>query len=244
MKLEASPPKSELGKILIDGDVLCYRAAWSADKKSLVDAKRKISEVLNWTLNNASTSIEYDDYHVYLTGNGNFRFDVAVTAPYKGNRDDTPKPRYLKDVREYLMRAHPTTVSSGEEADDLLAIAATKHGPSAIIASNDKDMRQVPCFHYNFNTDEWYSVTEFEGLVSFYQQILIGDRVDNIFGLKGIGKAKSARMLAGCETEEDLWGTVLEAYDGNRERVVENARLVWLRRQEGEIWLPPTERNQ
>ena len=26
------------------------------------------------------------DYRVYLTGKGNFRNDVAITAPYKGNR--------------------------------------------------------------------------------------------------------------------------------------------------------------
>ena len=44
------------------------------------------------------------------------------------------------------------------------------------------------------------------------------------------------------ETEEDLWDAVIKAYDGDIDRVVENARLLWLRRYEGEIWQPPDKR--
>ena len=46
-------------------------------------------------------------------------------------------------------------------------------------------------------------------------------------------------MLKGCNTEEELWEAVLNAYDGDLERVLENARLLWLRRYEGELWEPP-----
>ena len=75
----------------------------------------------------------------------------------------------------------------------------------------------------------------------FYQQILTGDKADNIVGLYGIGPKKSEKLLEHCETEEDLWKAVVEAYDGDLDRIVENARLLWLRRYPEQIWEPPTD---
>lgn len=238
MQLETPPKPDERGKILIDGDVVCYRAAWSADKKEPVDALKKANEVIDWILHNAGATCEYDDFHVFLSGSTNFRKEVAVTAPYKGNRD-SKKPQYLQLVRQYLQDNYPTTVSDGEEADDLLSITATDLGPSAIIASIDKDMLQVPCLHYNFNKDLWFQTEDFEGLVLFYQQILQGDGVDNIIGIPGVGPVKAARLLKGASTESELWAKVVEAFDGDTDRALENARLVWLRRKIGELWEPP-----
>ena len=103
-------------------------------------------------------------------------------------------------------------------------------------------MLQIPCRHFNFIKNEWYDVDEFSGLKFFYKQILTGDTADNIVGLYKVGQVKADKMLEGCETEEDLWDAVLKAYDGDIERVVENARLLWLRRREEELWQPPTER--
>jgi hypothetical protein len=60
-------------------------------------------------------------------------------------------------------------------------------------------------------------------------------------GLYKVGPVKANKILQGCDTEEELWDAVLKAYDGDIERVVENARLLWLRRKEGEIWEPPTD---
>ena len=61
----------------------------------------------------------------------------------------------------------------------------------------------------------------------------------NIVGLYRVGPVKAKKMLEGCETEEDLWQQVLKAYDNDIDRVIENARLLWLRRREGELWEPP-----
>jgi hypothetical protein len=46
-------------------------------------------------------------------------------------------------------------------------------------------------------------------------------------------------MLSEAKTEQDLWEACVKAYDGDVDRVIENARLLWLRRTEGEIWQPP-----
>jgi 5'-3' exonuclease len=130
-------------------------------------------------------------------------------------------------------------VSEGEEADDLIAIAATKYGPETIVASIDKDMLQIPCRHFNFNRGDWKEVDPFEGIKFFYTQMLTGDRADNIIGLFKIGPVKADKILDGCTDEISLWNAVVKAYDGDTTRVVENARLLWLRRQENELWQPP-----
>ena len=94
-------------------------------------------------------------------------------------------------------------------------------------------------WHFNFVKGEWSKVNEFEGIKFFYTQILTGDAADNIKGLHGIGPKKADKLLKDVTTEEDMWDTVIKAYDGDRERVLENARLLWLRRYENELWEPP-----
>jgi 5'-3' exonuclease len=94
--------------------------------------------------------------------------------------------------------------------------------------------------HFNFVKNEHYFITEEEGIKNFYKQMLVGDRVDNIIGIKGIGPVKAERLFKECKSEKELYLTVLEAYDGNEERVLENGRLLWIRRQPNEMWIPPS----
>ena len=138
-----------------------------------------------------------------------------------------------------MIENYQAVVSYGEEADDLISKAAAALDYNCVVASIDKDMLQLPCWHFNFGKNEWTKVTPFEGIRFFYTQILTGDRADNIIGLYGIGPKKAEKLLEGCDTEEDMWETVLKAYDGNLDRVVENARLLWLRRHDDELWEPP-----
>lgn len=230
------------GKVLIDGDILAYRAAFATQDKWPEDAEEKVEELLQYVLSATLVFPSPSDYYVYLTGKGNFRFDIAKSHEYKGNRKSVEKPIHLQHVREYLVTKHGAIVSEGEEADDLISKKATELGPTTIVASIDKDMLQIPCRHFNFVKNEWYDVDEFSGLKFFYKQILTGDTADNIVGLYKVGPKKADKMLEGCDTEEDLWDAVLKAYDGDIERVVENARLLWLRRREEELWQPPDHR--
>lgn len=229
------------GKVLVDGDIVAYRAAFSTQDLFPEDAERKVDELMDYILTETLMFPDPKDYEVFLTGSGNFRYDIAKSFPYKGNRKSTEKPINLPVAREHLITKYKAIVSEGEEADDLIAIAATKYGPETIVASVDKDMLQIPCKHFNFTKGEWHEVTEFEGTKFFYKQILTGDRADNIMGLYKVGPVKADKIVKDCNTEEELWDAVLNAYDGNIERVVENARLLWLRREEGEVWEPPTD---
>ena len=70
--------------------------------------------------------LDCEEHELFLTGKQNFRFDVAVTAPYKGNRKDVKKPKHLPLLREYLQTAWGASVSDGQEADDDIAIRATE----------------------------------------------------------------------------------------------------------------------
>lgn len=230
--------------LVVDGDVLAYRASFSAQDKTLLDAYKKVDDLMQFIINRTLWFSDGRDYEVYLTGEGNFRFDVATTVPYKGNREEGNKPIHLPWVRDYIVDKYRGKVIEGQEADDQMAIDASNGDPeTTVIASIDKDMLQVNCWHFNFAKNEFHYSTPESGLRFFYQQILTGDNIDNIKGLWRVGPAKANKILGDAVAEEDLYQKVLEAYDGDAERVLENARLLWLRRFQGQMWVPPMERN-
>ena len=225
---------SELPKVaLIDADVIVYRVAFASEEETeeicFARAKELIFEIVY-------TELNCDDYKAYLTGAGNFRYMVAKTAPYKGNRKDIARPKHYEALRAYLQRLGAEVIE-GQEADDAIATKATEG--NYWIVSIDKDFDQVPGWHYNFVKKEKYYVTEEQGIRSFYTQILTGDRVDNIIGLKGIGPVKAEKILQDCKTEREHYDACVKAYDGDIERVTENGVLLWLRRHPNQLWLPP-----
>ncbi len=229
------------GKVLIDGDIVAYRSAFATQDLSSVDAKAKADELIEFILEQTTVFPTPDDYIIFLTGVGNFRHEISKTHKYKGNRSDSEKPIHLPIIREHFVSRYGAIVSEGEEADDLIAKEATRLNNKVVVASIDKDMLQIPCWHFNFGKNEWKKVSKWEGLKFFYTQILTGDRADNIVGLWKVGPVRASKILQECNTEYDLWSACLGAYDGNKDRVVENARLLWLRKKDNEIWQPPKE---
>jgi DNA polymerase-1 len=229
-------------KVLIDGDVLAYRAAFAKESVDEESAKKTIRDLVNQCLGDTLTFPRKEDYIVYLTGSGNFRYNIAVTHVYKGNRKETPKPEFLGVVRHVLIYEFDAIISEGEEADDLIGIAATKYGRTSIVVTTDKDMKQLNCVHYNPTTRETFYQDGKDADFAFYTQLLTGDTVDNIKCLKGIGPAKASKLLAECQSVEDLYVTCQKAYEDAGEppeRLLENARLLWLRREVGQMWEPP-----
>lgn len=229
--------------ILVDGDIVAYRCAYKAQDDRAEYASYTAGSYLSDLISDLYIKLNQGepDYLVYLTGKSedNFRHDYAVTADYKANRKDKEKPKHLKVIRDYLIKDWNAIVSTDCEADDLIATAATEHKGSVIV-SVDKDFDQVPGLHYNPNKKELYDVNEEDAVKFLYEQILTGDRVDNIIGIRGIGPVKAKKALAECSTELEMFAKCVEMYEG-RERVIENARLLYLRRTEGELWMPPEE---
>ena len=229
-------------KALIDGDIVCWRCAASADSEST-------EEVALWRVNTLIESIidklRADEYCIYIGGDTNFRY--SIDPEYKAHRKDKPKPKWLQHCREFLVTNWNAVITDGIEADDALGIAQTDE---TFICSIDKDLLQIPGLHYNFVKDEEYYITEEEGLYNFWMQTLVGDVADNIQGIRGLGPVKAAKILTPIK-ERELYGedlenlyyeTVASLYN-DPDRLHKNCKLLYIHRKENDSWLSPQERN-
>tara|TARA_R110000772_G_scaffold94334_4_gene192167 strand:+ start:74 stop:766 length:693 start_codon:yes stop_codon:yes gene_type:complete len=228
-----------MSKLLLDGDIVAYRAAYSTNNDFTEDAIDKIDEIIEYILLDTMFEPNQDMMEVFLTGRGNFRFDLVDN--YKANRKGVERPIHLQAIRDHMVENWAAIVSVDEEADDMIGIRATQIGKHTVVASIDKDMLQIPCMHYNLWRKTWTQVNEWDGLFFFYEQILTGDKADNIIGLHGVGPVKARKVLEGATTEQELFDRCVTKYDGDRDKVIENGRLLWLRREEGQLWSPPDE---
>lgn len=218
---------------LIDGDLISYPIACTIEdhpdgEMGFLRAHKSISDILQAT--------EADEYKIFLTGSNNFR--KKVNKEYKANRKKKTLPKYLNDMREYLIKEWNATVTDGIEADDALGIenqSHTTHGNDVIVCSLDKDLDQLPGMHYNWNKANIYTVTELEGIRHFYKQMLIGDRSDNIFGVDRIGPKRADAMLDHILKEPEMIDVVYPLYDSN-ERFEMNADCLWILRKEKELY--------
>jgi hypothetical protein len=230
-------------KALFDSDIFAYRAASACEDEDEATAQRTLDrlivDVLMCGVDNIYPDCFVDSWSMHLTGKNNFRYKIATTVPYKGNRVDKPKPKHLAFLRDYLVKEWGASISEGEEADDTIAIEATRLGDQCVIVSLDKDLDQISGWHYNFVKHLSYYIKPEEGLVKLYTQMLTGDAADNIKGLFRVGPVKAAKIIGDTTNELELYNKVLEAYEGDAERVLENAQLLFLRRYEGQIWTPP-----
>jgi hypothetical protein len=193
-------------------------------------------------LHDILSAVKAEEYIGYLTGNSNFRDEVAVTRPYKGNRDKNHKPAHYKEIREYLIRHHNGVVVEGIEADDALGIAQCAEEDNTIICTIDKDLDQIPGWHYNWTKREKYFIDPLNGMYNFYYQMLTGDSVDNIIGVRGCGPATAKKLLAGCLTEEEMYSVVYREYEMEYEDqadiiMQEMADLLYIRKYPEERWL-------
>jgi len=221
--------------VLIDADIITYRVGFASEGLPEGIAIARCSEFIeDLILFNG-----FEKYKGYLTGKGNYRYEVATTAPYKGNRK-APKPEHYQLLRDYMVDAWDFEVIEGQEADDQLGIMAySMEVGEYCIASIDKDLDMIRGDHLNFVKNEKYFITEEQGIKNFYKQMLVGDRVDNIIGIKGIGTVKAERLLKECKDEKEMYLAVLEAYKGDDKRVLENGQLLWIRREPNQMWQPP-----
>lgn len=203
-----------------------------------------------------------DDCKVFLTGEGNYREEVATIRPYKGTRV-SDKPLNFKLIEKYLLHKYDTIIINGAEADDALGWYQMKtgHGPSTVICTIDKDLDCIPGLHYNWKSGKRYKVTPEEADRFFYKQLITGDSVDNIEGCPGVGEKGVDKILEGCTTPEQYYLSVLDAYVGQFKKFVkkyklscnedsvmaaakrdmhENAHLLWIQREENVRWVPPS----
>lgn len=246
-------------KALIDGDILVYECAFGAQDRETgeVYSFELLRERLDKKIADICDGAQADCYQIYLTGKDNFRNDIAVTKPYKGNRKNSEKPFHYDNTRFYL-ESLGAIVVDGMEADDAMAIAQTD---DTVICTRDKDLRQVPGLHYGWEhgkqpeyflkkVDEIGEITLSEGkskevkgtgLKFFYSQLITGDTTDNIPGLRLGGPALAYKLLSDTTSELEMYEKVRQAYVTRKEKdnadydvdelILEQARLLWMVRE-------------
>jgi len=146
---------------------------------------------------------------------------LDVMPSYKQQRPPTPPDleAQLPVIRNVLSALRVAIVEiDGEEADDViatLAAHAAHAGTHVLIASNDKDFAQLvaPGIELLRPNADQETVFNAEAVKSRYgvrpDQIvdflsLVGDSVDNIPGVPGIGEKTAAELLQRYETIENL----------------------------------------
>ena len=221
-------------RALIDGDIVVYRSAASAENDDAWIAQSRADQMIQDILADVGAT----SYSVYLTGTGNFRREIAPT--YKANRPDN-RPEHWGAVREFLVTHHHAIVCDGYEADDEMGIQQDKVGGTTVICSIDKDLKQIPGKHYNFVKKIADSVSPDEGLKFLYLQSLIGDRSDNIIGVAGLGPVKAAKALQELFTEEEWYDKCRELYNDD-ERFHLNMKLLYIWQRPSDSWEPPQQR--
>lgn len=171
---------------------------------------------------------------MFITGDNNFRYQVD--PQYKANRRGKVDPIYRGDANQYLVTDYGGLVTDGYEADDAMGIWASRYDPSErIVCSIDKDLKQIEGSHYNWRKNEFSEVSSLDGTRLLYRQLLTGDSADNVPGVGGIGPVKSARIINSLTEETDMFQAV-KAFYKSEERMIQNGRLLYIMRNEGEDW--------
>ena len=179
---------------IIDGDPLVYIVGFGHNNMPLSYQCQQMDEFVSKIIE----TVGADDVEIFLTGKGNFRFEVATIQPYKGQRDSSHRPRFYKELREYLIHVWDADLVEGMEADDACGIRAYELKAKAqpyTICTIDKDLLMLEGRHYNYKRGEFSETNETEGWRRFYLQTLTGDASDNIPGLFKVTGTKATKGI-------------------------------------------------
>lgn len=207
---------------LVDGNSLCYRAFYAI--RDLSNSKGMPTNAIYGFVNMFRKLVkEYDPDMLAVV------FDMAGPTVrhdkydlYKIQREPMPESlvQQMDHIKE-LVRAYnvPVAQLEGFEADDIIATIAEKaagNGLDVVVVSSDKDALQlvdenirVLSLHPSGNKTyrkkqvlEKYGV-EPDSMADM--MALMGDKSDNIPGVKGVGKVTAARLIKEYGTVEDLY---------------------------------------
>ena len=238
---------------LIDADIFPYEFADArGDDGEIVSAPQALSRV-DYRINNIITASDSDTHQLYMTGQGNFRIELATILPYKGKRKKE-KGRWHNVIRHHLRHNWGAEIVEGYEADDAMSMIQwqlwLKGDFNTVICTRDKDLDNVPGWHYGWEAGKqkekplW-----FQDIVSatrwFYTQLIIGDNTDNILGIFGMGlKSAAVGHIRLASTERECYDIVFKVYQDRFGRyaeqfITENGRLLWMQQHEGQLWEPP-----
>ncbi len=205
-------------------------------KQQLVDMVLDIQKLFTLAHNQLHPGLSLALTHtIYVKGNKhNYRSDFVKEVAYKANR--AAKPFYHEFARQSLINDLGAIEVDDQETDDELGI---QQNMLTCICTKDKDLLTIPGLNFNWVTGILKYISEQEADKYFYEQILIGDRADNIKGLPGIGPKKAEKILEGKFEKKDLLLAVIAAFEeqGYTKALVEEiGQLMYIRRRPDEMW--------
>lgn len=206
--------------ILVDGSSYLYRAYHALPP--LTNSKGQATGAVKGVINMIRRLIkDYPDSPVAVIFDAKgktFRDDIY--PEYKANRPPMPD-----DLREQIEPIHqiieamglPLIVVDGVEADDVIgtyAAQASKQGRQVVVSTGDKDMAQLVNQHVTLINTMNDTVLDVEGvkekfgippelIIDFLA--LMGDKVDNIPGVAGVGEKTALALLQGLGGLDDIY---------------------------------------
>lgn len=225
-----------------------------------VRAKHNLRSMIEVTLKQVDEAFDTGNanFAMYLTGNGNWRDDIATIRPYKGNRSRTERPVLFAELRQYLVDVWGASMIHHREADDAIATTAFTFrvtGEDHVIVHVDKDLKLIPGKHFIPGGKGAGVIGPLAAKRYHYKQMITGDAVDNIGGVYKGGPKLASTLIQKGMSDAAMWAAVVGAYQdsltkygdatgysylGPRKAALENAQLLWLETMPGERWQPPT----
>ena len=213
--------------VLIDGHSLAFRAFhalppdMSAPTGELTNAVFGFTSMLLKVLRDQQPEYVAVAFDVGRT----FRHDMYEA--YKGHRERTPEELHtqVERIKEVVTALNiPIFTKEGFEADDILATLAKQaeaQGVDTLIVTGDRDILQVVDDHIHVLTSgRFFSDTILytpESVKSKYgleptqlvdYKALLGDKSDNIPGVKGIGEKGAAGLLQHYGTLDAIYANI------------------------------------
>ncbi|MFT5693286.1 MAG: DNA polymerase-1 [Oceanicoccus sp.] len=211
--------------VLVDGSSYLYRAFHAMSQADLrnsagmpTGAVRGVTSMLRRLIKDYPSSI----IAVIFDAKGKtFRDDIYPA--YKANRPSMPDDLRLQIEPIHniiLAMGMPLIVVDGVEADDVIgtyAREATEKGIDVVISTGDKDMAQLVNKHVTLVNTMTETLMDEEGVVSKFGippaliidfLALMGDKVDNIPGVAGVGEKTALALLQGIGSVDTLYGNL------------------------------------
>ncbi|MEG0010277.1 MAG: DNA polymerase I [Aeromonas sp.] len=207
--------------ILVDGSSYLYRAFFASQQADLRTSTGLPSGAVRVMANMMrSLRKQYPDSHVAVVFDAKgktFRDDIY--PEYKATRASMPD-----DLRSQVAPIHqmikamgfPFLMVEGVEADDVigtLARQATEKKLPVLISTGDKDMAQLVSDHVTLIDTMKDVTTDREGVIEKFgvppeliidYLALMGDKVDNIPGMTGVGEKTALALLQGIGSIDEI----------------------------------------
>ncbi len=207
-------------KAMIDGDILVYHTAFWAESQDPDQFPVKLDNLVQEWI---PDGVAPEDVTIALSCKRKDNFRKEQWPKYKDNRDDSLKPEYLEDVREWIQEHYECMLLPNLEADDILGIYASEG--THIAVTIDKDLQGTTGWHYNPNKeDDARFISKEDAYRFFCKQWMMGDSTDGIPGLWRIGPKTADKFLS--EWDRNEWqDNILELYSEDKYKLREDCDI-------------------